>query len=89
MKIAFDAVAQHFDRARLRESRRAFDEQMAVAEERGQHSAQEMLLTDDELLEVRLEPLEFFLQGHGLPSNLKAGHFKPGFSGRATRRRFD
>ena len=61
MEVAFDAVAQHFDRARLREPRRAFDEQVAVAQEGDEHAIQQSLLADDETFQVRFELPELFL----------------------------
>jgi hypothetical protein len=62
---------------------------MTVAKQRGQHSAEQVLLTNHELLEMRLEQLEFFLQGHGVPLNLKAGHCSQAFSEAPTRKGFD
>ena len=61
MEVAFDAVAQDLDRARLREPRRAFDEQVAVAKQRDEHAIQQSFLTDDETLQVRFELPELFL----------------------------
>ncbi len=56
VKVALDAVAQHLDRARLRQTRRALDEQVPVAQQRDQHSIEQRLLPHDEGLQVRLEP---------------------------------
>jgi hypothetical protein len=61
VKVAFDAVAQDFDRARLREAGRAFDEQVSVAEQHDEHPIQQSFLTDDETLEVLLELQKLFL----------------------------
>ncbi len=61
MKVTFDAVTQNFDRARLGETGRAFDEQMAVGEQRHEHSIQQPFLADDEAFQMRLELPELFL----------------------------
>jgi hypothetical protein len=61
MEIAFDAVAQNLDRARLGEARGAFDEQMPVAQQRDEHAIQQSILTDDETFQVRFELPELFL----------------------------
>ena len=61
MEVAFDAVAQDFDRARLRKPGRAFDEQVAVAQERDEHAIQQPFLADDETFQVRFELPELFL----------------------------
>jgi hypothetical protein len=61
MEIPLDAVAQDFDRARLGETRRAFNEQVAVAQERDEHAIQQPLLADDEAFQVRFELPELFL----------------------------
>jgi hypothetical protein len=61
MEVAFDAVTQHFDRARLREAGSSFDEQVPVAQESDEHTIQQSLLADDETLQVRCELPELFL----------------------------
>ena len=71
VEVALDAVAQHLDRAGLREAGRALHEQVAVAEQHGEHPVEQAFLTDDETFEMRLELKELFLQRHGLVLGLK------------------
>jgi hypothetical protein len=61
MKIAFDAMAQHFDRTRLGKTGRAFHEQVTVTQQHHEHAIQQTLLPDDEMLQVGLELQKLFL----------------------------
>ena len=54
-------MAQDLDRARLRETRCALDEQVAVAQQHHEHPVQQCFLADDETFEMGLEPDELFL----------------------------
>ena len=47
--------------ARLRETGRALDEQVAIAEQCDQHAVQELLLPDDQALQVGFEPQKLLL----------------------------
>ncbi len=64
MKIALDAVAEHLDRARLGEPRRALDEQVAVGQDRDQQALEQVALTDD-LGRQRLFQVQYFLLQQG------------------------
>ena len=56
---------------RLRETGRALDEQVAVAEQHDEHPVEQAFLTDDETFQMRFELEELFLQRHGLVLDLK------------------
>jgi hypothetical protein len=66
MKTSFDTFGQHFDRAGLRQTGRTLYQQMAVTEERDQHSVDQTLLADDKTRHVRFELLKLFYDAHYL-----------------------
>ena len=65
MEVSFDTFREHLDRARLGESRRALYQQVAIAQQRNEHTIDEVRLADDQAARMRLELLELFYDAHG------------------------
>ncbi len=64
VEIALDALGEDFDGAGLGQPRRAFHQQMAVAQQSDQHPIDEVRLANDQPARMRLEFLKLLCDAH-------------------------